>query len=574
MKLLGREDNNTFKQPRNNKKVISNLFYSKNESWWLIGFSMLLGSGIMIEPQLICSALLKGQLSDMWLYWSAAIGSAFSVSFFAHLWRKVPVKTENEFLFFRYSGKGAKILHQFRSLYLGLLVIPFLISFSLLAFGKIFSFIVGIEINLAIVLLTFLIIILTFFNSLRQRLNLDFILFIVFILLFLIVFASLLLNTGGLSHLATTIQSSKNNFNIIPSLGSKTFNAFIVFVLVQWWSASILDYPDMNGQKLMATSTSKDVIKSVFIPSLSIILLRLLLFTLPFMVVCYGFASNSTDSEVAFTSLFVKVLPSWMLILVVLLFLIPFLSFVQNLQNWGGSLLIENYYKSTFNPKLSKTKTKKYGIIAMIYIIIVSGGIAIYSNSLVGITKYLFAITAGVGPVFMLRWYWWRINAWSQLSAMIAALIYPPILDWFYKNNMAFHQFLTCLELNFNLDYYPVKIIVLTIAVCITWLAVIFCSVPTETKVLQTFASTIKPGGFWKPFNNSGKTFSKLRLLAWLLQTGNGFLLYFIFWNFLIGNYFLFIGLLFLFVLGFFVSYTLIQKANANYDLELELEKD
>jgi hypothetical protein len=104
MKRLDREVKSIFNRPRNNKKVISNLFYSKNESWWLIGFSMLLTSGLMIEPQMICSSLLKGQLSDMWLYWSAGIGSAFSVSFFAHLWRKVPVKTENEFLFFRYSG--------------------------------------------------------------------------------------------------------------------------------------------------------------------------------------------------------------------------------------------------------------------------------------------------------------------------------------------------------------------------------------------------------------------------------------------------------------------------------------
>ena len=547
-----------------------NLFYSKNESWWLIGFSILLASGIMIEPQLICSSLIKGQLSDMWLYWCAAIGSAFSVSFFAHLWRKVPVKTENEFLFFRYSGTGAKVLHNFRSLYLGLLVVPFLISFSLLAFSKIFSCIVRIEINLAITMLTFLIILLTFLNSLRHRLKLDFILFIFFIVLFLIILVSLFLNTGGLSHLATTVQSLKTNFDIIPSIGSKTFNAFIVFVLVQWWSASILDYPDMNGQKLMATNTSKDLLKSVFIPFLSIVLFRVLLFTLPFMAVCYGYASSSADSELAFTFLFVKVLPSWMLVFVVVVFMIPFLSLVQNTQNWGGSLLVENFYKHTINPNLSDAKAKKFGIIAMIYIIIVSGGIAIYADSLVGITKYLFAITAGVGPVFMLRWYWWRINAWSQLSAMLAALIYPPVLDWFYDNNKVFHQLLVSLEHDFNIDYYPIKIIILTIVVCITWLVVTFCTAPTEAKVLQTFATTIKPGGFWKPFNNSGKFFSKLRLLAWILQTGNGFLLYFIFWNFLIGSYFLFIVLLLLFVICFFVSYKLIQKANANYDLELE----
>ena len=551
-------------------KIVANLFYTKNERWWLIGFSMLMASGIMIEPQLICAALAKGQLSDMWLYWSAIIGSSFSVSFFAHLWRKVPVKTENEFLFFRYSGKGAKVLHIFRSLYLGLLIIPFLISFSVLAFSKIVCFIIGIELRVAIILATLLLVLLTFFNSLKSRIRIDFVLFIVFMTLFCIITACLFEHTGGLSHLASTVQSSKINFNIVPSIGSKTFNAFIVFILVQWWSASILDYPDMNGQKLMATNSSNDLVKSVFLPSLSVVLFRVVLFTLPFLAVCYGFTNGIADSELAFTNLFVKVLPSWMLVLVVLLFLIPFISLAQNMQNWGGSLLIENFYKQTINPRLSDDKAKKIGIVAMIYIVVVAGGIAIYAENLVGITKYLFAVTAGVGPVFMLRWYWWRINAWSQLSAMLAALIYPPFLDWFYDNNKVIHELLIGLEHHFNIEYYPIKIIILTLAVCFTWLAVTFLTEPTATKTLETFATTIKPGGFWKLFNNSGKTFSKLRLLAWLLQTGNGFLLYFIFWNFLIGNYALLIGLLLLFVICFFVSYQLIQKANANYDLELD----
>jgi hypothetical protein len=100
--------------------------------------------------------------------------------------------------------------------------------------------------------------------------------------------------------------------------------------------------------------------------------------------------------------------------------------------------------------------------------------------------------------------------------------------------------------------------------VCITWIVVTFFTAPTDSKTLEAFSKTIKPGGFWKPYSNSGKAFSKLRLLAWLLQTGNGFLLYFIFWNFLMGSYVLFIGLLLLFVLCFFVSYQLIQQANAN----------
>ncbi|WP_264520659.1 sodium:solute symporter family transporter [Flavobacterium sp. N1994] len=554
------------------KKKLTHLFYSKNESWWLVGFSILMASGFLIEPQLICAALLQGKLSDMWLYWSAFIGSTFSVAFFAHLWRNVPVKTENEFLFFRYSGKGATLLHTFRSLYLGLLIIPFLISFSVLAFSKIVCFITGIELHATIILITAFLIILTFFNSLKLRMKLDFILFILFSFIFGAVVIGLFQNTGGLSHLTTTLQASKINVTIIPSVGSTTFNAFLVFILVQWWSASLLDYPDMNGQKLMATHSSNDLVKSIFLPSLFNVLFRVVLFTLPFMAVVYGFTNGIADSELAFTNLFVKALPKWMWGLVILLFMIPMTSFVQNMQNWGGSLLIENFYKHTVNPELSEVKATKLGNLAMVYITIVSGGIAIYADSLIGITQYLFAITAGVGPVFMLRWYWWRINAWSQLTAMIAAIVYPLLLDGLYQNNATVYQFISFIEHTYTMDYYPIKIILLTLTVCISWLIVTFITPATEDATLKRFATTIRPGGFWKRYHNSGKTFSKLRVLAWLLQTGNGFLLYFIFWNFLVGNYALFIGLLLVFIVVFFASYRLIQKANANYELEFNKE--
>jgi Na+/proline symporter len=168
-------------------KVLTGLFYSKNESWWLVGFSMILASGLIIEPQLICAALIKGQLSDMWLYWSGAIGAAFSISFFAHLWKNIPVKTENELLFFRFSGVGAKILHAFRSLYIGGIIVPFIVGFSILGLSKIVAYMLEISPNSSICMLTGFLFVLTFFNSFKTRLRMDFILFILFILLFLII---------------------------------------------------------------------------------------------------------------------------------------------------------------------------------------------------------------------------------------------------------------------------------------------------------------------------------------------------------------------------------------------------
>jgi SSS family solute:Na+ symporter len=97
-------------------KVHKDLFHSGKESWWIIGFSILMASNILIEPQLITSFLMNGDLSGMWLVWASGIGAVFGMVFFGHLWQRLPVKTENELLLFRFSGKGARWLHIFRSL--------------------------------------------------------------------------------------------------------------------------------------------------------------------------------------------------------------------------------------------------------------------------------------------------------------------------------------------------------------------------------------------------------------------------------------------------------------------------
>ena len=113
-----------------------NLFYSKQESWWLIGFSMILAGGILTEPQILTSFLLEGDLSGMWLVWTALIGVAFGKAFFAHLWHRLPVKTENELILFRFSGKSARWLHIFRSIYVGGIVAPLMLSMAFLADRK------------------------------------------------------------------------------------------------------------------------------------------------------------------------------------------------------------------------------------------------------------------------------------------------------------------------------------------------------------------------------------------------------------------------------------------------------
>jgi hypothetical protein len=128
---------------------------------------------------------------------------------------------------------------------------------------------------------------------------------------------------------------------------------------------------------------------------------------------------------------------------------------------------------------------------------------------------------------------------------------------------------ITSLQSEWNLDYYPIKIVLLTVIVCGIWLTVTFLTPPTDRKILNTFVATVKPGGFWKGFENNGKSYFNLRVIAWLLQVGNGFLVYFMFWDFLIGNYIEFILLLPIFIFSFFTSFTIIKKANEFYNKEL-----
>lgn len=538
-----------------------NYFYSKKESWWFISFSIFLSSGILIEPQLLAAAIQKNDLSEMWLYWSGLIGVGFSIPFFAHLWGKIPIKTENELILFRFSGKGAKILHGFRSLYLGGLIIPFLIAFHILAFSKIIVLYTSNSKESVITLLLILLIIGTFFNKFYLRIKIDFYLLIVFILFFLALTILIIYNSHGISNFLNTINATAKSLTIIPKTNTVSFTNFLVFICVQWWSASILDYPDMNGQKLLASKSMRDITKTILVPSLVLIVFKIVLLSFTFLVI-NNTLSNTVDSEFAFANVFLTSLPNWALPLVLVFFGISFLAIVQNHQNWSGSLLAENFYKTYINSKISAKKSNRIGIYCMLYVIALAGIIAFYSNSIMYMVKLLFTITAGVGPVFILRWYWWRINAWSQLSAMVSAMLMPLVYDLLFENNSWFFKMIIALENGFKIDQYPIKIIFLTLFVSLIWITITFLTKPTEQSKVKSFAETVQPGGYWKGIKNSGKLHLTKRLFIWVLLASNSLITIAVLWNFVQLQFFICACLLAVYVLFFFVSYKMLNHIN------------
>jgi hypothetical protein len=200
----------------------------------------------------------------------------------------------------------------------------------------------------------------------------------------------------------------------------------------------------------------------------------------------------------------------------------------------------------------------------MMFIAIVASVIAMLNNSILDVVKYILTITAGVGPVYILRWYWHRINGWTQLTAQVVSLIYPTLYDLAYKYIPAFTNSINWVMESINMGYFPLKIVLLTIAVCTTWIAVMLLTKPTDKKTLSQFVSTLKPGGWWN-IKASGKIHFGKRFTTALLMMSGSVLNFVVLWKLVSGKY---AAALLLFVLCIFLlilSYYLLKRINTKH---------
>lgn len=200
----------------------------------------------------------------------------------------------------------------------------------------------------------------------------------------------------------------------------------------------------------------------------------------------------------------------------------------------------------------------------MLFLVLMAAGFAFFSDSILVLVKYLLTITAGVGPVFILRWYWHRINAWTQLTAMVVSLILPTIFDLLYNHMAWFTGSMNEVMLELNLDYFPLKILILSIVVSLIWMTVMFLTPRTDEETLNQFVRAVKPGGIWN-MKNKGKVQFWKRLIIALLLTGNFILIYVILWHIINGQYLISLLLLLSYAVIALIAYTLLKQTNIKH---------
>ena len=489
-------------------KDSSQFFLSgKNMPWWLLGVSMVATTFSTDTPNLVTDIVRSNGVSGNWVWWAFLLTGLLTVFVYAKLWRKSNVNTDLEFYELRYGGPAAIFLRKFRAIYLGVIFNVITMASVTLAAIKIGGVMLNLDPWQTVVGAGLVTMIFSALGGFKGVVYTDLILFFV-AMVGSIGAAYYLINLpeiGGLNNLISNETISKK-ISIIPDFSDTNvlITLFIIPLAVQWWSSW---YPGAEpggggyiAQRMLASKNENHAIAATFFFNIMHYALRpwpWILVALASLVIFPDLESiknafpnigdDKIGNDLAYSAM-LTLLPSGLLGLVLASLISAYMSTISTQLNWGSSYIVYDYYKQQINPDASEKKLVAVGRISTILLMVLSAILALLLQNALQLFNILLVFGAGTGLIFILRWFWWRINAWSEITAMFASGIISILLKLtplgpflFNSNNGLFEDYME----------YPFVVIVTT---CL-WLIVTFITKPESDKVLINFYSKIRPGG-------------------------------------------------------------------------------
>jgi len=515
----------------------------RNLPWYIAGTAMVATTFAADTPLAVTELVAKNGIAGNWMWWNLIIGGVLTVFFFSRLWRRAEIVTDVEFAECRYSGKAAAALRGFRALYLGLLMNAIVMGWVNKAMEKIFRTVFpGFDAFLLVVILVIIITIYASASGLVGTSRTDSFQFL-FAMAGCIVLAIIVVQlpeVGGMVGIQSKLSPYVIDF--LPRIGevevgsvtsgvlSLTIGAFIAHMGIQWW-ASWYPGADPGGGGYVAQRmmSAKDEKHSLFAtlwftvahyairpwPWILVALAALVLLpreqnpeilmnenpALYQQVVevhknqsitaetrsqefldFYDRYENTVDPGIMYPKLMLKYLPTGLLGMLIAVFLAAYMSTISSQLNWGTSYIINDFYRRF----LVKEATDKHYVFASRISMIIVTVFALlvtkyFLTTISGAWEFILAASAGTGTVLILRWFWWRINAWSEIAAMLTPFVILPIVTYGY-------------DMTFPFTLYPI-----VAGTSIVWLTVTFLTKPTDEKTLFAFYRKVHPGGIgWK----------------------------------------------------------------------------
>jgi len=493
-------------------KSISEYFLSgRSLPWWLLGTSMVATTFSSDTPLAVTGIVIKDGISGNWFWWNFMLGGALTILFFAHLWRRAGVMTEVEFIDIRYSGKPARFLRGFKALYLGVPVSCITFGWVTLAMVKIIQVTFKTSGVTAMAVCLGLTIFYTTLSGLWGVVATDMLLFGVAMLGSIILSVVSVEKAGGIGSIVAaarslSAQTGKDYLAVFPSLGQALPLAFFVALFVQWWAVY---YPGAEpggggwiAQRMLAARDSKHAVKGTLWFNIAHYVIRpwpWILTALSALVLFPELAGAPAGTMEAAYPRMIGFLPKGIMGIVIASLFAAFMSTIESVVNLSGSFLLNDLYRPFIRKEASE---KHYVLVSRVLVILVSllgAGFSYVLGSVKMGWQLIMELSGGIGLVLLLRWYWWRVNAWSEIAALSSSAAMAVYLQKFPGSPLVKSLSAILARIGFKVDSWGVNIILIVAFTTVVWLAVTFVTKPDDKKKLLAFYQKVRPGGFWGP---------------------------------------------------------------------------
>ena len=503
--------------------------------WWLLGFSMVATTFSTDTPNLVTDIVRTNGVSGNWVWWAFLLTGLLTVFVYAKLWRRSNVATDMEFYELRYGGKPAHFLRWFRAFYLGVLFNVMAMSAVTLAAIKIGQVMLGLDPVFTVIVAGSITVLFSAVGGFRGVIYTDFVLFFVAIA-GAVGAAYYLVNipeVGGLQALLAH-ENVSDKLSILPDFSDTEalIGILIIPLAVQWWSAW---YPGAEpggggyiAQRMLAAKNENHAIGATFFFNIMHYALRpwpWILVALASMVVYpdllsiqSAFPNVSPDklgNDLAYSAMLTK-LPSGLLGLVLASLGAAYMSTISTHLNWGSSYIVNDVYKLEIQPNATEKQLVMVGRIATVLLMIASGFLALTLTNALQLFDIILMFGAGTGLIFILRWFWWRINAWSEISAMIVSGLLSILFNFGSLGTTFFGG--DSLE-----GIFPswAKFPLVVLLTSIVWIAVTFLTSPEKEETLDRFYKQTQPGGpGWKVQQEKAIAEGQIKFQEWSVPSG------------------------------------------------------
>ena len=480
----------------------------RNMPWWLLGISMVATTFSADTPNLVTNIVREKGVSGNWTWWAFLLTGMFTVYLYSKLWRRSKVLTDLEFYELRYSGTEAVFLRAFRAIYLGVFFNVIIMASVCLAGIKIGGILLGLSPFECIFYSSLITVLYSTLGGLRSVIYTDLIQFIIAMVgsIWATYYIINLEEVGGLGVMLSH-SNVIDKLNFFPSSGDmdQLLIVLIIPLAVQWWAVW---YPGAEpggggyiAQRMLSAKDEKNAIYSTLLFNITHYVLRpwpWILIALSSLVVFPNLDSIATafpgvdksiiGNDIAYPAM-LSLLPTGLLGLVLASLIAAFMSTISSHLNWGASYISIDFYKRFIKKSASEKEVVRVGKLSTVILMILAGFVSLQLSDSLGAFNILLQIGAGTGSIFLLRWFWWRVNAYSEITGMIISFFVAVYFEWVHESLF-----------DIRLKEYAELLIGVGVTT-FSWLLVTILTKPTDDDKLTEFYKKIKPYGVgWNGF--------------------------------------------------------------------------